>query len=240
MHKCVSLSIVSFLIVGGNLIGQNWSAGSITGEGEVVKKEITLEAIDGVNLGFNGNVVLTPGNMQKIVIEGQQNIIDNIKKEVKGGTWDIYFVKKVKEAKPVTVYITLPTVEELDLSGSGSLRSTAKFTGINEIEIAVSGSGEITFDYEANETEVNLSGSGKINLSGASKMIEINISGSGDVFAEQLTATEGEINISGSGDARVKVNGELETSISGSGDVRYTGNASVRSSISGSGTVSKL
>lgn len=240
MAKTISLSFVTFLIVSANLNCQNWSASSISGEGGVVKKEIMLETIDGINLGFNGNVILTPGSPQKIVIEGQQNIIDNIKKEVKGGVWGINFLKNIRDFRPVTVYITLPSIKKIDLSGSGSIQSTGRFSGINEIGIAVSGSGGITFEYEAKETEVNLSGSGTISLSGVSNMIEINIRGSGDVYADQLSAMEGDVSISGSGDAQVNVNGKLKASIAGSGDVRYIGNASVTSSISGSGRVSRL
>jgi hypothetical protein len=148
--------------------------------------------------------------------------------------------KNVKEAKPVTVYITLPTVTDIALAGSGSIRSTAKFTGIDDLSIAVSGSGNISFDFESDDTEVALSGSGEIKLSGTTEDLEISISGSGDVFAKNLEAKDCRINISGSGDAQVQVNGDLETNIAGSGDVHYTGDASVKTRISGSGTVKKI
>jgi len=212
----------------------------IKGEGDIVKQEIKLESLRGINLGISGDVVLTQGSPQKIVVEGQQNIIDNIEREVKGGLWNIRFDKNVRESKNVTVYITLQDLEEISLTGSGSVRSTNKFAGLDDLDISVVGSGEITLVYEANTTDLNLSGSGSIDLAGTSDELSIAISGSGDVIAGDLKANDCEIQISGSGDARVNVNQTLSAQISGSGDVHYSGNASINSQISGSGEVTKI
>lgn len=203
-------------------------------------QEIKLEPLTGLNLGFSGDVILTYGSTQKIVMEGQQNILDNIKRDVKNGTWNITFEKNVKNAKNVTVTITLPTLKDVGLSGSGSIHTTNKFTGLDELDIHVSGSGHITLEYEANETDLGLSGSGEINLSGSSKSLSIGISGSGDVTAGKLMTDDCEIHISGSGDASVHADKNLETHISGSGDVSYSGSASVTTRISGSGDVIKI
>ncbi|HZV68805.1 MAG TPA: head GIN domain-containing protein [Saprospiraceae bacterium] len=233
----IALFITGFL-VSCKSDAQSWSG--IKGEGEVVKEDISLESLKGINLGFDGDVVLTPGSTQKITIEGQKNIIDNIKRDVKNGSWNIVFDKNVREAKGVTVYITLTNLEEVNLSGSGSIRSTGKFTGLKDLDIHVSGSGAITLDYDATSTDLSLSGSGEIDLNGTSKSLEVSISGSGDVNAKGLVTDDCSIHISGSGDASVQANKNLETHISGSGDVAYSGTASVTTRISGSGEVTRI
>ena len=240
MARLFFLVLIAQLLGYDSLSAQSWSKGSISGEGEIVKQEITLPAFDGIALGFSGDVFLTPGATQKVVIEGQQNIIDNIKRDVENGTWKINFIKNVNNAKEVKVYITIPKVDYVGLFGSGTIESTGKFTGIDQFDVSLSGSGDIRMEYEANETELQISGSGDIALRGNSKSLEISISGSGDVEAADLITGECDVHISGSGDATVHVNGELESQISGSGDVHYKGNASVTARISGSGTVSKL
>ena len=233
------LFTVSLFLIGAiSSVSAQW--GSVQGEGDVVKQEITLPAFDGVALGFSGDVILTPGSVQKVVVEGQQNIIDNIKREIKGGTWNIQFVKDVREAKKVTIYITMPMVRNLALSGSGSIRSTAAFTQLKDLDISVAGSGNVSFEYNGQHTELALSGSGDVQLSGKSASLEIAISGSGDVSAAELVTGSCEVAISGSGDATVHVNGDLRASIAGSGDVHYKGDASVKASIVGSGNVQKL
>lgn len=230
---------ITFLFTVLHLPAQNWGSG-IKGEGEIVKQEITLPALDGIALGIAGNVILTPGTSQKVVIEAQQNIIDNIKRDVKDGSWGIYGIKSMGDYKTVTIYITLPSLEDIHLSGSGSIKSTGTFNNLDDLDISVSGSGEIILDYASRSTDLHISGSGEVTLKGKTGELDISISGSGDVFAKGLSAASCDVHISGSGDAQVQVNGELEAHISGSGDVRYTGNASVQARVSGSGTVSKM
>lgn len=214
--------------------------GSVKGVGEVVKQEINLAPIHGVDLGFSGDVILTQGSPQKIVLEGQQNILDIIKRDVDNGVWKIHFDRNTGEMKNVTVHITLPNIDDVKVSGSGSIRSTNRFTGTGNMEINVSGSGAISLDYVANTTDVDLSGSGKINLSGESKDLSVTISGSGDVSAADLKTDDCEIHINGSGDANVNVDKNLDGHINGSGDIRYAGNPSVDTRVNGSGGVSKM
>ena len=239
-HKSIFAIFISCLVAGCHMDAQSWMKEGIKGEGDVIKQEITLESLRGINLAFDGDVVLTPGSTQKIVLEGQQNILDNIKRDVKDGNWNIGYVKNVHDAKDVTVYIALPGIEQIRLTGSGSIHSTGKFTGLNKVDIEVSGSGDVTFQYDAQSTNMQLSGSGTIEAAGTSNSLMIAISGSGDVKAQDLIADDCTIHISGSGDASVQANRKLESSISGSGDVSYSGTASVTTKISGSGEVSKI
>jgi hypothetical protein len=239
MRKLTLLVLIMSFLTGQLLYGQGWGQG-IDGEGAVIKQEISLSPIDGLDLGFGGDVILTPGQTQKIVIEGQKNIIDNIKRDVSNGIWRISYIKNVDDAKPVTVYITIPTIKHVGLSGSGSIKSTSKFSGLKDVDIAVSGSGDIMMDIEARETGIRISGSGEIQLAGSTEALEVAISGSGDVMTKELMASRCKVQISGSGDAAVYVSGDLETSISGSGDVMYRGDASVTARISGNGEVRKL
>jgi hypothetical protein len=213
----------------------------LSGQGDVVKQEIQLETLKGVMLGFSGDVILTQGSPQKIVMEGQQNILDNIKREVRDGVWNITFDKSVKDAKPVRVYITLATINEVGLSGSGKLTTTNTFQNLDDLDIGLSGSGEIDLHVNADEIETAISGSGDILLEGSAESLEVAISGSGNVNAVALRTADCEIAISGSGDATVFCTASLESAISGSGDVRYKGNVpNVKASISGSGDVSEI
>jgi len=240
MARLFLFAVIAQFIVFNHSCAQSWSKGSVKGEGEVVRKEISLAAFNGVSLGFNGDVILTPGSTQKVVIEGQQNIIDNIQREVEGGKWKINYIKNVQDAKDVKVYITVPRLDYVGLFGSGTIKSDGKFSGLNQLELALSGSGDIIMEADAIETELHISGSGDIAVSGSSKHVEASISGSGDVEAADFVSSGCEVHISGSGDATVHVNGDLEVQISGSGDVMYKGNVSVTASVSGSVSVSKL
>ncbi len=236
-YNILSLSVLSALSI---ITCQSSGSAFIKGEGEVVRHEITLDALNGINLGISDEVILTQGSPQKILLEGQQNIIDNIKHDVKNGVWNIYFDKSVRNSKPVIVHITLSSLDEVGISGSGSIRSTNKFSGSDKMDVSVAGSGNVTLDYTTSSTDLSLSGSGSANLSGESNDLSIAISGSGIVNTVNLISEDCEIHISGSGDAAVNATKTLEASISGSGEVQYKGSPSLNSHISGSGHVSKM
>ncbi len=218
---------------------QKWK--KIHGEGDVVKQELKLASFHGVSLGFHGDIFITQGSPQKVEVEAQQNIIDNIKLDVKSGVWRVNFRDNVKNAKPVKVYITMPELTKAYVSGSGNLESTGKFTGLGHLETGVSGSGNVKLDVEAQSVGGGISGSGKVELKGSAGSMDMGISGSGDIHAKYFEVDKIDISISGSGSAYVFVNESLEASISGSGNIRYRGDAAkVKARVSGSGNVREM
>ncbi len=236
MNKPIYFSMLFALLVCNTVFAQS----SIRGEGDQVKQEITLSEFDGIQVAIAADVILMQGNTQKVIIEGQQNIIDNIQKDVRGGSWKIGYDKNVKGAKAVTIYITIPKIEDIAMSGSGTISTKGKFSGLGDMDIAMSGSGEIRIEAETDEVELAMSGSGNVQLSGSGRSLEVAISGSGNVEASTFNVSDCAVAISGSGNVAVYVNDDLEAAISGSGDVKYKGDAKVQSRVSGSGDVVKM
>ena len=219
---------------------QNWLKGSISGEGDVVRQEISVERFTGISLDFSGDIILVQGSGQKVTVEAQQNIIDNIKTEVKDGVWHVRYEKNVRKAKPVKIQIMVPELDYVAVSGSGDIQTDGHFAKQEDLKLRVSGSGDIKMSVDARTVESSISGSGSVTLAGSGNSNEIHISGSGDVYAADFRVTDCSISISGSGDARVYAEGNLEVKVSGSGDVKYKGDANVKARISGSGDVSKM
>lgn len=219
---------------------QSWLKGSITGEGDVVKQEIKLDKFTGVSLDFSGDIFLIQGGGQKVVVEAQQNIIENIRRDVKKDVWHVQFEKNVRKAKPVKIYITVPLLSYVAVSGSGDIRSDGHFSNQDDLKLRVSGSGDIKMSLDARAVESSISGSGSITLAGSGVSNEIHISGSGDVDAADLKVQNSTVSISGSGDVKVYVTGDLDARISGSGDIRYRGDCNVKARVSGSGDVRKM
>lgn len=216
---------------------QNWWKSGISGEGPIVKRTLDLSSFNKVVLTNNANVYLRQGSSQSVEVEAQQNIIDNLVTEVSDGTWKIRFDDPVRRSEGITVYITIPTLEAVRISGSGNLKGENTFTGINELGVSISGSGNISLEVEANIVDTHISGSGDIRLAGRTDKHGISISGSGDVEAYNLSSGACKVRISGSGDCEVEVQDDLEVRISGSGDVNYKGRPRISSRISGSGDI---
>ncbi len=223
------------------VIGQNFWKGSIRGEGPTVEKEINLTGFEGVRNGFSCDVHLTQGNSHKIIVKGQQNIIDNLRFDVKDKALRIKYDRMVRRAEPVHIYITLPTLTVATVSGSGDLETVTPFRDLGELDVAVSGSGNVDLDVQATEIRGKVSGSGGIRLEGSTGQLDVGISGSGNVRAIDLKAQDCTVSVSGSGNATVYSSGSLNANVSGSGNVRYKGsNVQVRSRVSGSGSIKAI
>ena len=212
----------------------------ITGQGSSVTEKIDLPVITSIGLGIAADVYLTQGSKQEITIKAQKNIIENIKKEVKNGSWNIEFDKKVTDHNDIKIYITLATIKDLSVGGSGSIVSESKFTNLGDLNLSIGGSGDIKLHADARDISCSIGGSGEIELQGTGDELSVSIGGSGDVDAFDLPVKKCSVSASGSGDINVNVSNELSVSLVGSGDVNYKGNPKVSSSIIGSGDVEKV
>lgn len=210
----------------------------IKGEGPIVQQSYVLNPISGVAMSIDAAVYVTKGDSQQVVIEGQQNIINNIEKYVSSdGIWHIGYHNPVRKHAGVTIRITTPNFDYATLSGSGLVNTTSQFVGLGHVYINISGSGSISMTVDANVVESIISGSGQIHLAGSAVEQYINISGSGNVKSLDLQTDKSYIQISGSGNSEVHVIEYLDVKISGSGNVFYIGNPQINANISGSGGI---
>lgn len=197
-----------------------WGKG-IKGEGPKVTKTLDLDEITGLGVSIGAKVHLTQGKKQKVEIKAQQNIIDLIDRDVRRGRWRIQLEKgtNLRNHDGIDIYITMPTIEELSVAGSGSIIGKTDFNDLDDIKVSIAGSGDV-------------------DLSGSGEDLEVSVAGSGDVDMVGFVVDNCEVSIAGSGDCEVNVSGSLQVSIAGSGDVKYKGDPDkVKSSIAGSGDV---
>ncbi|WP_273568242.1 head GIN domain-containing protein [Maribacter halichondriae] len=215
----------------------------IKGNGNVVTIERTTGDYDALRVGGFYEVELVEGNEGNIVIKGEENLLEYIETEVKGGVLTIKSRDKMNmsPSRGEDVYITIP-VEKIDavrLSGAGQLNST-KTLEANNFKVQTSGSRKAELNLNAKSITVITSGSSDVKLSGSAEHIDVTSSGSSNVNAFDLNVDKVEVRSSGSSDVNVSPKETLTTRVSGSGDVRYRGNPNkINNKISGSGEVSK-
>lgn len=197
-----------------------------------------LEAFSGIGISVHADVFYTPGNTHEIRIEGDAEDVDDLITKVDDGFLKIKYPDgkwRIKRSK-LTIHVSSKELEAVKMSGSG-LFETSQTISSDEMEIAISGSGDIVFKkLEADEVDVRISGSGDVKLDGGSAdEMSVKISGSGKLNSEAFEVNEFSASISGSGSARITAKEELDVKISGSGKVYYHGDPRVNSVSSGSG-----
>ena len=219
-RKILLLLVLSLAVLACEDTIDNNNEDAVEGSGPIITQTIPLSAIHGFDASGSFEVVIAQGDTQNITVEGQANLIDILSTRVAGGIWDLRFTENVRNARDFTVYITVPNIDEINLSGSSAIRSEGTLI-LDALSITGSGSATINLAGTVDTQTIRISGSGTVrNFDFVSRVTTVTVSGSGDI---EVTATEA-----------------LDATVSGSGDIRYRGNpASVGTRISGSGSVSK-
>ena len=195
-----------------------------------------------VSYGISGELILKIGPEYSLTIEGDRDDIEEIITNVSGArltirqdNWNFGF-RNMNEK--VTVYLTMPEVEGIGVSGSGRLSVTDPIEA-DDLDLSVSGSGRLTTSLvSADNLHCGISGSGGIILGkGSIDAATISISGSGSFAGEEADIDRLDVSISGSGSCRCGEVDELDARISGSGNVTYSGSPKVNARVSGSGHV---
>ena len=181
-----------------------------------------LPEFNKVALQGSPNVEVQIGEQQSVEVEVDDNLVDVITTEVSDGELTISSNESYSTSSGITVRITIPQLESVQVAGSGNVTASglaeSSFSGI------VSGSGDVVVTGTATSVTTHVTGSGDIDLS--------------DLRAETVTAE-----VTGSGDIDVTASQTVAATVTGSGDITYSGHSggepTVTSTINGSGDVEK-
>ncbi|WP_407427818.1 GIN domain-containing protein [Arcticibacter sp.] len=196
----------------------------LVADNNVISEVRDVSGFERVEAGGANNVHIVYGQSFKVELKGSSNLVQAYETKVDNKTLILRYRDDVHvDDDDVEVFVTLPLLNGVTLSGSGDIDIRGEFP-------------------EAKKFIVNIDGSGDINISESFTCIslEADISGSGKAELTNLETVRSTIVISGSGDAYVHAEEELDVRINGSGTVYYKGSPRVKSDINGSGQVKRL
>ncbi|WP_339713156.1 head GIN domain-containing protein [uncultured Kriegella sp.] len=240
MKKLTALVLVTLSI---SSCTAQWGK-KVAGNGNIVTIERTTGDYEEIGVSGWFDVELVDGREGQLTLTGEDNLLEHIVTDVKNGHLSVR-VEKGYNLKPSSwkegIHITIPveSIKSIALSGSGDIIGRKKLKS-NNLQVAISGSGDVTLDVETDQISAAMSGSGDMNLSGEASNFEVSISGSGDIEAYELNAENVDASVSGSANINVTAHNRLKARVSGSGDIKYRGNPTkVDTKTSGSGDISK-
>jgi hypothetical protein len=209
------------------------------GNGKMATRTAKFSEVTAVNLSLSADVKLVADSSGIVKIEGESNIIEAIILEQQGTKLRITSEPCFSSNKPITITIPMKTVTDLQINGSGSIKSTSKM-GASDLELGINGSGDIDLEVDAANVKSDINGSGNIILKGAAQRHKIEVNGSGNLEAENFPTGNVGITVNGSGDCKVMATTALAIKIRGSGNVYYSGAPDISSDIKGSGSLQKI
>lgn len=214
----------------------------IKGNGSITKEQRTVSSFSRVEVRGNIDVYLVQGEVKPVEIEGDENLIPYVELEQTGSK----LVIKSKDgynldpSGDMKLYVTAPEFEQIEVSGACNIFSQSKINNDKNLQLSVSGAGDVKMEVDAPRVEMKLSGAGKVNLKGETKSFNLDLSGASTAHCYELLAENTEVDISGAGTAEVYASVKLDAEVSGAGSIKYKGNAKdVKQHVSGAGSVSK-
>lgn len=217
------------------------------------KEESVIPLAEGVEfseLAFDvaGEVFIQQGDTCALRIEGEQQLIDQVKADVEDGSLSISFkseeeglrrLKWIGQKSKIQYFVTVKSLTGLTLSGVGNIQAD-QLSG-ESLTLLHSGEGRLILKgLKYDEIEVSLDGLGEILLEGEIKTQDVDLSGLGTYKAEDLRTQEANVIVSGAGTARVWVEGELNATLTGAGTILYKGQPALEKSITGLGNIKPL
>ena len=213
------------------------------GSGNVVSERRDVSNFHAVEISYPAQVLVKQGSKESLQIEAEDNLLPNLRTQVKNGTLEIFYKaengKHVNPTKGVKITLVVKNLTSVDFTSAGDL--TIDALKADTLDVSLSGAGNLKLNkIIAKALGVSLSGAGSMSASGTADDLNLNISGFGDFKGADLHNKEAQVDISGAGSATVWVDNNLNAQISGAGSISYYGSASITKQVSGVGGVNYL
>jgi hypothetical protein len=212
-------------------------------------EERAVSGFEQVILKDIGEVIITQGERESLLVEAEEDVLPRIQTDVIDGRLVIGikgdWLNRLSvgigqiSTGAIRFHLRARQVTGLEVHGAGNIR--AERLDAPSLALKLSGAGSIEIGgLSSRDLRVLLSGAGKVELEGSAEAQEVELSGTGSYQALRLETKRGKVHVSGVGGAAVNVSDELEARISGLGGVQYKGDPRLQTSISGLGRLTKV
>lgn len=192
----------------------------VKGSGNSATEARNATGFKSVDVGGVFQVEISAQKEFGVEVEADDNLLQYIKTEVRGGTLYIETSKKVQATGPIRVRVNAPEIDHLDVSGVANVTAN---------------------DIKSAEFGIDSSGASKVKITGETAKLNVDVSGATKIDAESLLVGDANIAASGASGVTLNVSGELRADASGASKILYTGTPSrvVKSTSGGSQVAAK-
>lgn len=197
----------------------------ITGNGQIVTKEITVDSFNELEVDGVFNIVFRQGKKEAVTIEADENIAKLIQVKNSNNTLIVDYKDRVsiKESTKLNVYITVTNITRIDLNIVGDV-VTEGILNQDYVNIINNGVGDVDLNINCKSLIVNNSSVGNFRISGQSNKLNLSNSGVGDLLAKKFISNTVVVSNSGVGDIDVYAHNNIDVTANGVGNVNYYGN----------------
>ncbi len=185
MNKTLSgLFIAGIIIVTGCNLNTPDNSNILKGEGPIVHKVVAVDSIESVTQFGTGNIFITHGNVQKVTISAQQNILDHISYNDDNNNFFWGFDQNLTidpSSDSINIELVLTrNISSITLGGYGNIfvESPAQ----KNLKMDITGAGNILgYGIPLNNCNISIYGKGSCQVNVSDTLIGI-ISGQGYIY----------------------------------------------------------
>lgn len=181
-----------------------------------LRDQFGLSDFNRVDISGLFSIEISQGDDYAVELEGNSNTKDHYEVYVSGETLvvdfdddrNFFWKRELFDVDKVKIKITMPSLDELKVTGAGDLF----VRGFNEedAEIKLLGAVEGEGDFSANNLTINLTGASSLELKGNGNFLEVNAVGASALRAYNYEVEEAIVEAHGASTARVFVTRKLE------------------------------
>jgi hypothetical protein len=191
--------------------------GPITGSGTSVTEYRSVPQFTGVEVLGTNNVEIHVGRPQTVAVSADHNLVSLVSTTVEAGRLVIREPSNFTTSTPMTVEITVPSLNAVTLGGDG--------------QVAVDG-------VKSETLAADLTGTGTVVVSGSVNRLTSTLAGTGYIDLARLTSWDAFATLSGDGRILVNAAHALHARLPGTGAIHYVGSpAFVDENVTGTGVV---
>ena len=196
---------------------------SVEGSGNVIKEKRELSSFHAIDIGSAFRIYLKKGEPQSITIESDDNIVPLIKTKVTNGELDVSIKGSITNTEKMNIYITVPRLDEIELSGAAKLTSEDRFDE-DKMKIDLSGASRLELNIKTNKLKLEVSGASNVSLNGHAASLDLDASGASKTKISELEVNNASIDCSGAANIWLSVIESLKGEASGASSIYYKGN----------------
>ncbi|WP_299256893.1 head GIN domain-containing protein [uncultured Aquimarina sp.] len=178
--------IIATLILSALCCSCNIAFDGIRGEGEVIRKEKTInENFDTIKSSRGLDVVLTNKQDKKVIIEANENLHEHIEVYVEGETLYITSDKNIYRADEKTVYVSYDKLGKI--SATSGARVTSQGAVVQkDLSISATSGADIELKVKAETLTTSVTSGAMMNLSGKVNNHKASATSGADIRADDL------------------------------------------------------
>lgn len=211
----------------------------VNGNGNITTQTYDIKNFTGVDIGGVSAIYLTQDSTYSVKVEVDENILPYL--DVKASEGTLYVNNKdhanIDPTGKMKIYISLPELEKLDISGASSIETKNKFTQKANLNIDISGASSGSIAIHSPKVNIDISGASTLDIAGETRDVIADVSGASTLNAFNLLAENTKIDASGASTARVFASVSLSGEASGASGIRYKGKPQINIGDGGVGSI---